>query len=63
MAQGETDRSANVVLIAGPITGHPKEPLSCDPPASLAEGAMLRDGASWKPLAGLRMNRTDWPEA
>ena len=24
MAQGETDRSANVVLIAGPITGHPK---------------------------------------
>ena len=41
-------RAANLIQ-RGCTWAAGKEPLSFDPPAILAEGAMLRDGASWKP--------------
>ena len=60
MAQGETDRSANVVLIAGPITGHPKEAHEYEKAVTLIKHCL--ETSPNAPSMNLSAHYQGWPE-
>ena len=60
IAQGETGRPANVVLIAGPITGHPKEAHEYKKAVTLIKHCL--ETSPNAPSMNLSAHYQGWPE-